>query len=164
MTLPLSSDRSPSSLRLTQTEIAVARTVATLAHWGQVTKSDQQPFIVHPASVAYALPLEDQAAGWLHDVLEDTKVTAEMLLAVGISPDTVRAVVIVSRRDPMTESYPQFIERIRVSNNLKAIRVKIADLQHNLRPGCPETLARRYGLALPILLDAEHTLVRSQGW
>lgn len=124
------------------TEVQIAEIVARIAHAGQTTKSEGEAFIMHPAAVAARVSDELKAAAWLHDVLEDSAVDAAGLLAVGISPRTVAIVEIVSRDDK--ESYEAFIERIIGSNNVEAMRVKLADLEHNLRPSCPATLRPRY--------------------
>lgn len=132
-------------------EIVIAETVARLAHYDQKIKSTGERFIMHPKAVAQALPPRYQPAGWLHDVLEDTPLTDHHLMHFGISADTIRTVLLVSRLDPMKETYKEFIQRIATSHHEGAILVKLADLQHNLRPGCPRDLEHRYRLAIPIL-------------
>lgn len=59
-----------------------ARIFATAAHAavGQVRKYTNEPYIVHPAAVVEivrSVPHDDEmlAAAWLHDVVEDTKVS-----------------------------------------------------------------------------------------
>lgn len=66
--------------------VAKARLFATAAHEavGQVRKYTGDPYIVHPEQVAeYVASVggsaEQIAAAWLHDVLEDTKVTEATL-------------------------------------------------------------------------------------
>lgn len=59
---------------------------AARAHDGQMRKGSQTPFFTHPAEVAQILAAaggspELIAAGYLHDVLEDTDVTSEALEA-----------------------------------------------------------------------------------
>lgn len=60
-----------------------AKEFAIMAHKGQVRKSDpQKPMIIHPINVAnilgeYGFDEMVQAAGYLHDVVEDTKYTLE---------------------------------------------------------------------------------------
>lgn len=131
------------------TEVEIAEVVATLVHFGQTTKSDEMPYIWHPASVVATLPHELKPAGWLHDVLEDTFVTEHHLKQVGITPATIAIVKIVSRVSP--ETYHEFIRRVGESGNRGAIEVKIADLRHNLRSGCPASLEKRYRPALAYL-------------
>ena len=63
-----------------------AELFATVAHAavGQKRKYTGEPYIVHPRAVVELLRLvtDDEnilAGGWLHDVVEDTKVTNEMI-------------------------------------------------------------------------------------
>ncbi len=63
-----------------------ARIFATAAHAGagQVRKYTNEPYIVHPAevvSIVKTVPHEPEmlAAAWLHDVVEDTDVTLELI-------------------------------------------------------------------------------------
>jgi (p)ppGpp synthase/HD superfamily hydrolase len=130
-------------------EISIAEIVATLGHFGQKPTADGLDFIQHPKAVASGTPLRFRAAAWMHDLLEDTSCTPNHLRAVGISEETIKIVEIVSRRSD--ETYEQFISRIAKSENVGAITVKLADLKHNLRPSCPESLRARYLKAVPIL-------------
>ena len=63
-----------------------AREFAINAHKGQVRKSDKEkPMVIHPINVANILKeynFDDNviSAGYLHDVIEDTKYTKENLL------------------------------------------------------------------------------------
>jgi hypothetical protein len=130
-------------------EVAVAEIIAILAHYGQ-TRLDGSVYLTHPAMVAASVDEEFKPAAWLHDVLEDSAFTEGHLLAAGIEPSTISAVKIVSR-DP-DETYTEFIDRIVASKNITAITVKLVDIQHNLHDaGCPESLAKRYRPAIPIL-------------
>lgn len=125
---------------------AVAISLASKAHDGQVDKTGQ-PYIFHPLRVMMALESEaDQIVGVLHDVLEDTPATAFDLLSVGFTEDIIAAVVALTRRPH--ESYEDFI--LRAAANAIARRVKIADIRDNLRPGA-EHLRARYEAALAVL-------------
>lgn len=60
--------------------IKKAMEFAMSAHEGQVRKYSGEPYIIHPANVAYILSeiyCDDNmiAAAWLHDTVEDTHVT-----------------------------------------------------------------------------------------
>lgn len=66
-----------------------ARIFATAAHAAvdQRRKYTNEPYIVHPAEVAglvtfYGGTPEMIAAGWLHDVVEDTKVTNDVITEI----------------------------------------------------------------------------------
>ncbi len=129
-----------------------------IAHKGQVDKSGNE-YYIHPLTVSLILPRKYFEVGGvvalLHDVLEDTKYTAENLLAMGFSKEVVDAVVLVSKLDKNI-TYIDWIRKIKESGNEIAIQVKIADLQHNsdptrMVPGA-EKLLKRYESALEILM------------
>ena len=72
--------------------ILMAARLAADAHNGQTRKWGRinDPYILHPMRVAgrvaiYPLATEDMvAAAWLHDILEDTKMTEQDLIAAGL--------------------------------------------------------------------------------
>lgn len=104
-----------------------AMKIAYEAHKDAVDKGGV-PYVFHPIHVAEAMTDElSTCAALLHDVLEDTAMTAEELLARGISQEAVRCVEILTRRE--SEPYEAYIRRIR--QNPTAVQVKLADLAHN---------------------------------
>lgn len=113
----------------TQREIIVAEVIARCAHHGQFDKQGMD-YILHPLRVAALVDDGCKPAALLHDVLEDTSVDRDLLLAAGISDETLVAVELLTRSEDQT--YEEFIGRIRVSGNAIAVKVKIADLQDNL--------------------------------
>ncbi len=135
----------------------VAETVARIAHAGQTRMDGIEPYVNHPLRVAEALAARPggatyglYAAAVLHDVLEDTTVTAADLVAAGIPEDVVRVVVIVTRIEG--ETYWDYIDRVLDSGNADAIALKVADTTDNLGD-LPDGhgLERRYVKALKIL-------------
>lgn len=125
-----------------------AQEIAQAAHAYQFRRDGRTPYIVHPMKVAsffqpYTYRWE---AAWLHDVIEDSDWTAEMLLSEGIDNEVVEAVEILTRHKE--ESYDQFIERISMSVSQIAIDVKIADLLANLSDAPRKNQLIRYGEAL----------------
>ena len=112
--------------------IDLAKTIATVAHLGQVDKSGE-PYIDHPAAVAALLTGRNEniiAAGWLHDVLEDTAVTEETLRSLGCPWEVVNAVKALTRhKDDEGDEYYE-----RVNQNSIAREVKRADIRHNTDP------------------------------
>jgi hypothetical protein len=109
-------------------EDAVA--IATAAHDGQVDKSGR-PYIGHPLRVMAAVTGEhERMVAVLHDVVEDTAVTAADLLARGCPPEVVDAVVALSHRP----GEPQEDYLRRVAANPLAVTVKRADIGDNLSP------------------------------
>jgi len=101
--------------------------IATTAHTGQVDKADE-PYILHPLRVMLTVSTPDErVVAVLHDVIEDSEISAEDLLADGFSTRIVEAVVALSKsRD---QSYDQYIEGVAL--NPLARTVKLADLEDN---------------------------------
>jgi (p)ppGpp synthase/HD superfamily hydrolase len=131
--------------------IAKAQQIATAAHKGQ-TRWDGSPYIEHPAQVASNFPNEPLmcATAWLHDVLEDTDITYQDLLAHGIPDEVVNAVISVTLLEG--EHYLDLILRARV--NRIGREVKIADIKHNLSTlnrATHRQLYDKYELALQVM-------------
>jgi len=131
------------------------------AHKGQVDKAGK-PYWKHPYSVRILLgpnaTFEEQQLALLHDILEDTKWTAEDLLTHGISKEVVEALIIISKPEEMTLTYMDWIRSIIDTNNELAIKVKYADLMHNSFPWRIEQLpveeqsiAKRYDRAKKLI-------------
>jgi (p)ppGpp synthase/HD superfamily hydrolase len=105
------------------------------AHEGQLDKSGR-PYYLHPLRVAMRLAQctpEEQHAALLHDVVEDTAVTMDDLRALGYSEAVLELVDLLTRRAPQ-ESHNQYIERLVQSRNVRALRVKLADVYDNMSP------------------------------
>lgn len=133
---------------------------AAAAHRGQVDKIGV-PYIEHVRAVAAGLaPFGDDLviAGLLHDVLEDTDWTAEMLQLLGVSARALAAVEAVTNQPGVP--YEEKIRRITSSPD--AVLVKIADNAHNSRPDRAaqlppekrERLAAKYRAARAVLWPA----------
>lgn len=92
------------------TEAVVA--LAREAHAGQVDKLGRDYFSAHLVPIAAGAALfgePAEQAAWLHDIIEDTDVTADALRERGVDRDVVAAVEAVSRRSD--ESYEELIRR-----------------------------------------------------
>ena len=113
------------------------------AHKNQVRKSGE-PFLAHP--VAVALILAEQrldsvtiSAGLLHDVIEDTAITLEIVeenfgKEVGLLVDGVtkiRTFQMKSRQERQAETYRKML--LSMAKDLRVIIIKFADRLHNLR-------------------------------
>ncbi|AFC21208.1 metal-dependent phosphohydrolase [Cronobacter phage vB_CsaM_GAP31] len=110
-------------------ELALAIKIAAEGHLNQKDKGGN-PYILHPLKVMHYLKSDDfqlMAIAALHDVLEDTDVTAADLVLLGFSNRVKDAVVLLTKTPNQTpEEYFQGI-----ASNYDAIRVKLADLRHN---------------------------------
>ncbi len=104
--------------------------IATDAHRGQVDKGGN-PYILHPIAVAEGVEgTELKIVAMLHDVLEDSSVTAEDLLKEGFAEDLVEAVRVLTHDKSYPISYEEYI--CQVKKNPIARIVKISDIHHNL--------------------------------
>lgn len=116
-----------------------AITIAVQAHAGQPDKAGK-PYILHPLRVMAAMDTdEERIVAVLHDVVEDSDWSLDDLRAEGLSARMVAALGALTKRPG--EEYAAFIER--VARNALARRVKIADLEDNLKLGrIPHPTAR----------------------
>ena len=100
-----------------------------------------QPYLWHLLRVSNKLDLEiEKIAGLLHDVLEDTEITEEDLLEVGIPKEIIDIVKIVTHdkidksnmtKDEKLMLYNNEIDKVINSGNIHAIRLKEADMSDN---------------------------------
>ena len=124
------------------------------AHQHQLDKSGF-PYILHPFHLAEQMDSEDAVCvALLHDVMEDSDVTAEQIRAVGMSSEVMEALELLTH-DPC-EPYMNYVARI--ADNDLARTVKIADLRHNSDLGRLDTVTdrdrarvRKYTQALDLL-------------
>lgn len=113
-------------------QLRLATEIAVQAHNGQVDKNGV-PYICHPIIVAQrCLSYSAKCVAMLHDVLEDTEVTAQDLLKMGIEKYIVECVEKLTH-DPKV-SYLDYIQDIIDTQDLNIISVKHADLCDNLDP------------------------------
>ena len=113
--------------------------LATNAHQGQKDKAGKD-YIEHPKRVAQTFDdYIEKTVAILHDVLEDTWVTEEMLRNL-FPEEIVDAVVYLTRKED--ESYGDFIKKMCVSgySAYLARKVKIADLTDNMNIGRLNTI------------------------
>ena len=103
--------------------------IASEAHKGQYDKAGND-YIGHPLRVMdMGRSEEEKIVGVLHDVVEDTDWTFEMLAAEGFSQDIIAALKCVTKISE-NENYDDFIERVK--KNPLAAAVKINDLSDNM--------------------------------
>lgn len=110
-------------------ELALAIKLAAEGHLNQKDKGGN-PYILHPIKVMHYLKSDDfqlMAIGVMHDLLEDTEVTAADLAMLGFSQRVITGVVLLTKREGVSpEDYFNGI-----AQNYDATRVKLADLRHN---------------------------------
>ncbi len=103
--------------------------IATEAHKGQFDKAGKE-YIGHPLRVMeMGKSEEEKIVGVLHDLVEDTHWTFEMLEAEGFSQEIIAALKFVTKVSE-NENYDDFIERVK--KNPLAVAVKINDLTDNM--------------------------------
>ncbi len=98
------------------------------AHKNQLDKTGM-PYIFHPFHLAEQM--DDEASvcvALLHDSIEDSFVTAQLLRSEGFAPEVVEAVELMTHAEDM--SYMDYVERLK--GNPIARKVKLADLRHNM--------------------------------
>ncbi|VQX84251.1 guanosine polyphosphate pyrophosphohydrolases/synthetases (COG0317) [Streptococcus pneumoniae] len=101
--------------------------VAKKAHLGQVDKAGVD-YIKHPKTVAsFVKTDEEKAVAYLHDVVEDTKLTLLDLEELGFSKTIIEAVDILTKKKE--QDYQSYLNLVK-TNELARV-VKLADLRHN---------------------------------
>lgn len=123
--------------------IKKAREFARQAHDGQMRKSGE-PFFIHPELVAELLESlgmdeETIAAGYLHDVLEDTEVTFDQLkeefgeeIAMLVNGVTkLGHVEFSSKEEQQAENLRRML--LAMADDIRVIIIKLADRLHNMR-------------------------------
>lgn len=101
--------------------------IAKEAHAGQTDKAGLD-YILHPQQVAATVATdEEKAVALLHDIIEDTDVTASELLAKGLPIAVVEAVEALTKKK--NQNYSDYLANVK--KNGLATTVKLADLKHN---------------------------------
>ena len=111
---------------------AIADQICQRAHAGQFDKAGNS-YVDHPRRVAaYVEPGRRwaAAAALLHDVLEDSSLTAANLAAQGIPREVIETVQLLSRNRDVPDD--EYYRRIRAHPD--ALEVKLADLADNTDP------------------------------
>ncbi|HVF25240.1 MAG TPA: hypothetical protein VNA23_05080 [Anaerolineales bacterium] len=102
--------------------------IALRAYAGKTDKAGRE-YIHHPLRVMAKMKTDlEMSVALLHDVIEDSDITAKQLLAEGIPAKVVEAVICLSRNE--NEDYQDFVGRTK--KNELAAKIKIADIEDNI--------------------------------
>nr|WP_288712174.1 GTP pyrophosphokinase [uncultured Intestinibacter sp.] len=109
-------------------QFQIALELAVEKHKNQTDKAGN-PYILHPLHVMENVnSKEGKIVAILHDIIEDTDITEDYLLKIGLSKRIIDAVVALTRSEDM--DYQEYIKNL--SSNPLAKEVKLADLEHNM--------------------------------
>jgi (p)ppGpp synthase/HD superfamily hydrolase len=142
--------------------VELADAVAESAHHNQTRNDGETAYITHPRAVADIaismyrstsrpgkLPLDEtyiRQVALLHDVIEDTHVTASDLEDQGFCETVIRAVLAITKHPVKgCEDYLTYLKRVK--SNEYARLVKLADLAHNMSDLRPGNMLDKYVLA-----------------
>lgn len=110
-----------------QSMVDLALSIARKAHEGQLDKAGVD-YIEHPIYVASQVDTEEEkTVALIHDVIEDSPVSAEELLQAGLPETVVTAVQVLTKKKG--QDYQTYLETVK--KNPLAKVVKLADLKHN---------------------------------
>lgn len=130
-----------------------ARQIATIAHEGQ-KRTNGSPYIEHPARIAAKVEDRLKPIAWLHDVVEDTKVTLEDLKAEGFPTYILDAVDVLTHKN----KEPNVTYWKRILTNPDAVIVKLRDIEDNLAETPSEYAREKYARALTLFKQAGYSL------
>jgi (p)ppGpp synthase/HD superfamily hydrolase len=120
--------------------VSKAERLARIAHDGQLRKYDCQPYIVHPEAVFKIVSSVTNdpailAAAWLHDTVEDTNVTIEMIEA-GFGKEIASIVLevtnVAEKFDGDRQRRKELEKQHLAKASSKAKTVKLADMLDNV--------------------------------
>lgn len=126
--------------------------IARKAHLGQTRFDKVTPYFTHLEGVARSFDPNEETLikiSYLHDILENTPMTAQALLDLGIMPLVVQEVVALTK----VEGEDYFVYLARVKQDGWSRRVKIADILYNLSDSPTKKQIKKYAKALKFLLD-----------
>lgn len=126
------------------------------AHMGTYDRSGL-PYIFHPYHLAEQMDDEHTVcAALLHDVVEDTELTLDDLRRQGFPEAIIRTVDLLTHKDGV--DYFDYVRAVR--SDPAAVKVKLADLEHNSDTSRLDVVTERdrerlekYEKAKQILLD-----------
>lgn len=139
--------------------LALARSLAKVAHSGQTRRGNGEPYFNHVERVAEYVRehrgLRAATIGFLHDTIEDTTVLPRTLRDLGFPWALVRDVELLTRGTD--EKYMHYIGRVVEFASTDALNVKLADLADNLSD-LDAKLDPSYGMHERYLSAQQHIL------
>lgn len=109
--------------------LELAKQLAKGYHKGQVDKAGVDYFTGHISTVVNGVNTEkEKTVAYLHDIIEDTKLTKEDLLHLGFSENVVNAVVALTKNKKV--KYEEYLKGVK-QNELAKV-VKLSDLSNNM--------------------------------
>lgn len=123
------------------------------------TDANGRVYYEHPIRIATQCDSdEEKIVALLHDIIEDTSLTASDLENYGIPKVCIEAILLLSRNKE--EPYGDYIRTIKNSGNIIALKIKILDIKDNsnltrIKDISERDISRteRYLRALKILLN-----------
>lgn len=115
------------NLNIEEDIVRISEEICKYVHAGQLDKANK-PYYLHPRNVALkcSSPITKSVA-WLHDVLEDTSITSNILRELGIPNQIINSVELLTK-----EKGTPYMEYINfISLDPIASEVKFYDLKHN---------------------------------
>jgi len=115
---------------------SLEQTAARAAMWhGAQVDPAGRPHVEHLIDVSAALlrmfpdaSWAERHAGWLHDVIDDTRISLQNLTDVGYAPEVVLIVAAVSRASQPHAFYADWVAALAETAPIGALRVKLAEL------------------------------------
>ena len=140
-----------------------AAALARAAHEGQRDKAGRPYFDSHVADVhrrvvAYGGDVHEQVAALLHDVLEDTEVTEDDLVAAGVPEQAIQVVRLLTKVDG--EPVQAYYERIRAHEPARRVKL-LGDLASNTDPARTALLPEAQRLRLTAKYDQARRLLEA---
>lgn len=154
-----------------QNMINIAMKLCITAHEGQIRRGwenySEHPIRVAQKAIEMGMSEHAIVAAYLHDVIEDTYVTMDMLEDMPFSMECIDMVELLTKKDG--ESSVDHINRIARSGNVEAIKLKLLDLEDNMDirpndywPGMHESV-KAYKVRHAFLTAVLKTVVRRNG-
>ena len=105
----------------------LASKIAYKAHDGQTDKAGV-PYIFHPIHIAEQMDSEESCiVALLHDVIEDSNITLE-ILSKYFNDNIIEALRVLTKEE--IDDYTMYIKRVKT--NKLATKIKLKDLEHNM--------------------------------